>query len=119
MEPHRDTLTSDHLYHKVVEPCATVVTTVLNSNTKHVDIVDSSSVLHKVVSASVNDSSISIDSPHSESMFIDNDSGFDLGSDGNRSPYSDNSTSLSPSSADELGFDWNDSFVDLFPQLSS
>jgi len=121
VEPVRDTVNcSDHLYHKVMEP--TVVTTVLNNNTKRVDIVNSTRVLHKVVSASVNDSSISLASPtSSESMFVDdNNCGFDIGSDGYRSPYSDISSSLSPSTPhDDLGLDWNDSFVDLFPQLSA
>lgn len=120
VEPVRDTVNcSDHLYHKVIEP--TVVTTVLNNNTKRVDIVNSTRVLHKVVSASVNDSSISLASPKSESMFADDsDCGFDIGSDGNRSPYSDISSSLSPGTPhDDLGLDWNDSFVDLFPQLSA
>jgi len=119
MEPIRDTLSSDHLYHKVIEP--TVVTTVLNNNTKRVDIVNSTRVLHKVVSASVNESSISLaSSPKSESMFMDdNDCVFDIGSEGNRSPYSDISSSLSPGTPEDLGLDWNDSFVDLFPQLSA
>jgi len=115
-------LSSDHLYHKVIEP-TTVVTAVLNNNTKQLDIVKSSPhVIHKVVSTSVNDSPVisPMDSPHSsESMFMDNDCSLDIGSDGNRSPYSDISASLSPGSPDELGLDWNDSFVDLFPQLSA
>lgn len=40
-----------------------------------------------------------------------------IGSDGSRSPYSDISSAFSPTSADDLNSDWNDSFTDLFPQL--
>lgn len=44
----------------------------------------------------------------------------DLGSDGSKSPYySDISSVYSPDASDSLGLDWNDSFTELFPQLDA
>lgn len=43
---------------------------------------------------------------------------WDMGSDGNKSPSSSDCSSLgSPYSSQDMNFDWNESFTDLFPEL--
>lgn len=115
MESNKDIVNNDHIYHKDIKSSSTANALLdttgsseftpdlffeqFVSNTKETPNLD----LH--CPPDVNFEAVSI---------LDAD---DIGSDGNKSPYSDMSSAHSPGNSDDLNFDWNDSFMELFPQL--
>lgn len=110
LEPNRDCISRDHLYHKNVgSPTANSEMNVKNLLQVDPDMVHEHPIPPEQAVV-----------PEAQCMFNSYDihNSIDANSEGNKSPYSDYSSDYSPTSGDGLSLDWNDSFVDLFPQLS-
>lgn len=137
LESHKDSVNSDHIYHKNI-PSPEASSTLSDS----VDIIDlTMDSLENIDTKPINDWSCKSELQQDDNKPFDFDFNelnsfapelckFELGSDGNGSPcpsdlssppslcedLSSPSSLCSPTSSD-LGLDWNDSFVDLFPSL--
>lgn len=104
VESIKDAVNSDHLYSR---------------NTPHVDTT-TNSFADPTSKADLDTSHVACEN-FLDDLFpqqSDYDKTRDLGSDGNRSPMSDSSYSLSPdpdSTKNQLS--WDDTFTDLFPEL--
>lgn len=112
VEPEQDVVNNDHIYHKNIRSSSTVDTLPESAElSKDMFFTDNSPLesntvvfLHGEPWTDLGKNSISGD--------------YDIGSDGNKSPYSDISSALSPSSSDGIYMDWNnDSLSELFPHL--
>lgn len=110
MESIKDIVNTDHVYSKSTKPaavCSTYMDDVSLIDNNAMDTETANKVLDELLKATLNPND-SIDSSYDS-----------LGSDGNRSPYSDSCTSaLSPTDDEADWSDWNQPIdLQLFPQL--
>lgn len=116
MESIKDDISMDHMYHKKTR---SVKISLLPSTLSDMNSSIQSLVLPAVVMDNVPGEPESFPSVPTPDLLY-TDSNWDMGSDGNKSPHSSDTSSLgSPySTHDDLTFDWNESFTNLFPQLA-
>lgn len=107
MESNTNKINNDHIYHKNIRSPTSPVSLLETSSSY--DIVEAPTF--QCSPAKPSEFELQLESNSDFSMLDD------IGSDGNKSPYSDISSVQSPEGAQDLFLDWNDSFIDLFPQL--